>query len=61
MFGFVGGSASGRGPVPASVGRFCAQAQDHGLDKSLDVTTLLDVCKLVITESACERVAGSFG
>jgi glutamate synthase (NADPH/NADH) large chain len=30
------------------VGRFCAQAQDHGLDKSLDVTTLLDICQPAI-------------
>ncbi len=30
------------------VGRFCSQTQDHGLDKSLDVTTLLDICKPAI-------------
>ncbi|MEI6862010.1 MAG: glutamate synthase large subunit, partial [Verrucomicrobiota bacterium] len=26
------------------VGRFCSMKQDHGLDKSLDVTTLLGIC-----------------
>ncbi|HZZ56961.1 MAG TPA: glutamate synthase large subunit [Opitutaceae bacterium] len=32
------------------VGRFCSMAQDHGLDKSLDLTTLLDVCRPAIEE-----------
>ncbi len=32
-------------PVPAHVGRFCTQTQDHGLDKSLDNTTLLALCQ----------------
>jgi glutamate synthase (ferredoxin) len=27
------------------VGRYCQMVQDHGIDKSLDVTTLLEVCK----------------
>jgi len=30
--------------VGPEVGRFCQMTQDHGLDKSLDVTTLLDLC-----------------
>ena len=30
------------------VGRYCQIAQDHGLDKSLDITTLLDLCKPAI-------------
>jgi glutamate synthase (ferredoxin) len=30
------------------VGRFCQIEQDHALDKSLDVTTLLDICKPAI-------------
>jgi glutamate synthase (ferredoxin) len=30
------------------VGRYCQEKQDHGLDKSLDVTTLLDLCKPAI-------------
>ncbi len=34
--------------VGAEVGRFRQIAQDHGLDKSLDVTTLLDLCKPAI-------------
>ena len=29
----------------ADVGRYCQMAQDHGLDKSLDITVLLDLCK----------------
>src|SRR5205814_6166570 len=31
--------------VPASVGRFCSIAQDHGLEQSLDMTTLLPLCR----------------
>jgi len=31
--------------VPASVGRYCQIAQDHGLEKALDNTTLLELCK----------------
>jgi len=30
------------------VGRFCTEAQDHGLAKSMDITTLLDLCKPAI-------------
>jgi glutamate synthase (ferredoxin) len=30
--------------VPASVGRYCQVAQDHGLESSLDVQALLDLC-----------------
>jgi glutamate synthase (ferredoxin) len=30
--------------VPAHVGRHCTVTQDHGLEKSLDVTTLLPLC-----------------
>jgi glutamate synthase (ferredoxin) len=32
----------------AEVGRFCSIKQDHGLDKSLDVTTLLELCRPAI-------------
>jgi glutamate synthase domain-containing protein 2/glutamate synthase domain-containing protein 3 len=32
----------------SEVGRFCQIPQDHGLDKSLDVTQLLDICKPAI-------------
>ncbi len=34
--------------VDPSVGRFCQIPQDHGIDKSLDVTTLLELCKPAI-------------
>jgi len=30
------------------VGRYCQMQQDHGIDKSLDVTKLLDICKPAI-------------
>jgi glutamate synthase (ferredoxin) len=32
----------------SDVGRFCQIPQDHGLEKSLDVTKLLDICKPAI-------------
>ncbi len=31
--------------VGPEVGRYCQISQDHGLEKSLDMTTLLDLCK----------------
>ncbi len=34
--------------VDESVGRFCKIPQDHGLDKSLDLTVLLDLCRPAI-------------
>ncbi len=34
--------------VAQDVGRYCQIPQDHGLDKSLDLTTLLDLCKPAI-------------
>jgi len=34
--------------VADSVGRFCTQSQDHGLDKSLDLTQLLEICQPAI-------------
>ncbi len=34
--------------VGAEIGRFCSEAQDHGIDKSLDITTLLPLCKNAI-------------
>jgi glutamate synthase domain-containing protein 2/glutamate synthase domain-containing protein 1/glutamate synthase domain-containing protein 3 len=43
-----------RPEVAATVGRFCNQPQDHGLEKSLDVTKLLDVCRPAIERG--ERV-----
>jgi glutamate synthase (ferredoxin) len=37
-----------RPDVGPDVGRYCQIKQDHGLDKALDVTTLLDLCKPAI-------------
>jgi glutamate synthase (ferredoxin) len=34
--------------VSAEVGRYCQIPQDHGLEKSLDMTVLLDLCKPAI-------------
>ncbi len=34
--------------VGREIGRFCSEAQDHGIDKSLDITTLLPLCKNAI-------------
>ncbi|AFZ11702.1 Glutamate synthase (ferredoxin) [Crinalium epipsammum PCC 9333] len=34
--------------VGEEVGRYCQISQDHGLDKSLDITVLLDLCKPAI-------------
>ncbi|HVT73631.1 MAG TPA: glutamate synthase large subunit [Lacunisphaera sp.] len=34
--------------VGPEVGRFCSMKQDHGIEKSLDVTTLLEICKPAI-------------
>ena len=41
--------------VGSDTGRFCQIAQDHGLEKSLDVTQLLDICKPAIERG--ERVS----
>jgi glutamate synthase (ferredoxin) len=34
--------------MPAEVGRYCQIEQDHGLEKSLDLTVLLDLCEPAI-------------
>ena len=34
-----------RPKVDANVGTYCQMTQDHGLDKALDTTTLLKICK----------------
>ena len=34
--------------VGPEVGRYCQMKQDHGIDRSLDVTTLLEICKPAI-------------
>jgi glutamate synthase (ferredoxin) len=41
--------------VDEDVGRYCQIPQDHGLEKSLDITTLLDLCKPAIERG--EKVA----
>src|SRR5205823_3827920 len=35
-------------PAGPEVGRYCQMPQDHGLEKSLDITQLLDICKPAI-------------
>jgi len=37
-----------RPKVGLNVGRYCTEAQDHGLDKSIDLTKLLEICKPAI-------------
>jgi len=34
--------------VGLEVGRYCTEEQDHGLEKSIDITQLLDICKPAI-------------
>ncbi len=36
--------------VGTEIGRFCTEAQDHGIDKSLDITTLVPLCQPAIHE-----------
>jgi len=36
--------------APDHVGTYCSESQDHGLDTSLDVTKLLDLCRPAIEE-----------
>jgi glutamate synthase domain-containing protein 2/glutamate synthase domain-containing protein 1/glutamate synthase domain-containing protein 3 len=43
--------------VPDSVGRFCQIPQDHGLEQSLDVTQLLELCRPAIERG--EKVTAS--
>jgi len=42
--------------VGPEVGRYCQMPQDHGLDKSLDLTQLLDLCRPAIEHG--EKVKG---
>jgi glutamate synthase (ferredoxin) len=35
-------------PAGPEVGRYCTDTQDHGLEKSLDLTALLEICKPAI-------------
>ncbi|MEL7082927.1 MAG: glutamate synthase large subunit [Cyanobacteria bacterium J06597_1] len=43
--------------VAPDIGRYCQIPQDHGLDKSLDITTLLDLCQPAIENG--EKVSAS--
>ncbi|MEM6451139.1 MAG: glutamate synthase large subunit [Cyanobacteria bacterium P01_D01_bin.105] len=43
--------------VGPEIGRYCTEAQDHGLDKSLDMTKLLDICKPAIEKG--EKVSAT--
>ncbi len=43
-----------RPEVGPEVGRYCQMEQDHGLEKSLDMRVLLDICKPAIEE--CKQV-----
>ncbi|GIW81553.1 MAG: glutamate synthase, large subunit [Gemmatales bacterium] len=43
--------------VPPHVGRYRSKDQDHGLEKSLDMTTLLDLCKPALEEKKPVRAA----
>ena len=43
--------------VGPEVGRYCTQAQDHGLDSSLDITQLLKICQPAI--EAGEKVSAT--
>ena len=46
-----------RPDMPEGVGRYCQIEQDHGLDKALDNTVLLDLCKPTLDEG--KRVAAT--
>jgi glutamate synthase (ferredoxin) len=46
-----------RPDVGADVGRFCQMPQDHGLEESLDKTTLLELCRPALERA--ERVAAT--
>ncbi|MBE7497286.1 MAG: glutamate synthase large subunit [Verrucomicrobiaceae bacterium] len=43
--------------VGPEVGTFCTEKQDHGIEKSLDITTLLDLCKPAIEKG--EKVSAT--
>jgi glutamate synthase (ferredoxin) len=42
----------------SNVGRYCSEAQDHGLEKSMDMTRLLEICKPAIERG--EKVSAKF-
>ncbi|MCP5097110.1 MAG: glutamate synthase large subunit [Chloroflexi bacterium] len=43
--------------VGDDVGRYCQEAQDHGLDETLDSTTLLDLCEPAIKHGELVRAS----
>src|SRR5262249_30613234 len=45
-------------PAGPEVGRYCTEVQDHGLEKSLDLTLLLEACKPAIERG--EKVTAKF-
>jgi len=47
-----------RPDVGLDVGRYCSMAQDHGLDKSIDMTRLLEICRPAIErgEQVCAEL-----
>src|SRR5436309_867812 len=45
--------------VAANVGKYQSKGQEHGLEKSLDVTTLLDLCKPAIENGSPVRASAS--
>ncbi len=42
--------------MPAGVGRYCQIKQDHGIEKSLDMTTLLKLCEPALKDKKSVRV-----
>src|SRR5262249_60291403 len=44
-------------PVADTVGRYCQITQDHGLEKSLDNTTLMEICKPALERGEQVRAA----
>jgi glutamate synthase (ferredoxin) len=45
--------------MPESVGRYCQMAQDHGLERSLDMRILLDLCESALENG--EKVHANLG
>jgi len=47
-----------RPQVGLNVGRYCTESQDHGLDRSIDMTRLLDICEPAIKrgEKVCAEL-----
>ncbi len=43
-------------PAGPEVGRFCTETQDHGLEKSMDLSMLLDLCKPAVERGEKVRI-----